>query len=362
MNLNLQAPTYPLRPIGSIQALVKALNIEKSVLLNIAERSDTLYRKVKMASGSTRQVFDAKPQLKRIHSQIKKSILARVDFPSYLTGSLKGRDYKVNAELHVNQAVIICEDVKSFFNAVSDRRVFDIWSGFFRFPSDVASILTRLCTKDGALAQGAIPSSYLANLALWRDEPYLQANLIARGIIYSRYVDDIVMSSTVALSRIEKTKLIADVYGMLRKNGLSAKREKHEITPATKPMIVTKLLVNRKASLPKSRRANARTAVSQIENLASVSFDQKELPEALQKAAQRVGQLGRFHPNLAAPLKVRLAKIRNGIAKTEPAAFITRSTATFPLPINQEGASAQASPGLPEAGCADQFLQSQDPP
>ena len=313
MSLHLLKPIYPLKPIRSRQILAKALQTDVVALESIANRAESLYREVKLKIGSTRQVFDAKHELKSVHMKIKREILSRVIFPEYLTGSLKSRDYKTNAELHTNQAVIICEDVKGFFGAVSAEKVYDIWLGFFNFPPNVASLLTRLCTKDGALPQGGIPSSYLANLALWRDEPLLHAKLNAEGIVYSRYVDDIAMSSKAALSTESKTKLIADVYGMLARNGLAAKREKHEIHPATRRMVATKLVINRKASLTPQRRANARVAIFQVEQLAASDAPTQQVLEAMHRAANRLGLLGRFHPNLAAPLKARLEKVRGDL-------------------------------------------------
>jgi hypothetical protein len=283
--------------------------------MEIAANADGMYRAVKQKPGSTRQVFDANAPLKAIHARIKNVILSQVEFPDYLTGSLKGRDYKSNAEIHAGQAVVICEDVKGFFNAVSERCVYDIWRHFFRFGPAVAEVLTKLTTKDGALVQGAIPSSYLANLALWRDEALLQAKLEDQGVRYSRYVDDIAMSSSTPLDPGRKTELIAAVYGMLRKNGLSARRDKHEIAPATGPMVTTKLLVNRKAALPPERRANARAAVFQVEMLATQQgVDPEAVSAAINKAAGRVGQLARFHPNLAAPLRDRIARLRQQVA------------------------------------------------
>lgn len=285
MSLNLLKPIYPHNPIRSLEGLAKAMRMDACKIESIAKRAGNLYRQVNLKPGSTRQVFDAKSELKLLHNKIKQEILSKVIYPDYLTGSLKGRDYKINAELHVGQAVIICEDVKGFFDSVTEERVYDIWLNFFGFSPEVSSILSRICTKNGALPQGGIPSSYLANLALWRDEPLLQAKLNAKGIIYSRYVDDIAMSSKMVLSKEDKSNLIAGVYGMLAKNGLSAKRQKHEIIPATRRMIATKLVVNKKVSLSNARRANARVAVFQLEQLAASGASTQEVLERVMNLA-----------------------------------------------------------------------------
>ncbi|RYF51323.1 MAG: RNA-directed DNA polymerase [Cytophagaceae bacterium] len=310
MSLFLRKPSYPCKPINSLRSLAAALRVTEDELLSVANIADTLYRKVKLKPGSDRQTFDATPRLKRLHARIKSVILAKVIFPDYLTGSLKGRDYKTNASLHINKSVLITEDVKGFFGSVSDVRVNDVWRHFFRFDASVAETLTLLTTRRGALPQGAISSSYLANLAMWSDEPLLHAKLAARGIIYSRYVDDMCMSSNTPLSIAEKTRTIEDVYGMLMKNGLSARRDKHDITPATGRMLVTKLVVNRKPALPPEQRSRIRAMVFQAEQMARNEADPKLSIAALNKAANKVGQLGRFHCNLSKPLKARLALAR----------------------------------------------------
>ena len=322
MSLNLVKPIYPFRPIGSLSTLASMMRMPERDMVRLASQANGMYRPVKLKTG--RQTFDANAPLKFVHARIKATLLDHVVFPWYLTGSLKGRDYKVNAELHKDQAVVICEDVKGFFGAVSDERVFDIWRHFFNFPLNVSEILTSMTVKDQGLPQGAIPSSYLANLALWRDEPLLQAKMAASGVIYSRYVDDIAMSSKNSLTQGQKTELIATVYGMLLRNGLSAKREKHEIFPATRRMITTKLIVNRKASLLPAQRSNVRAAVREVELLVAQPDVEVSLAwKALNLAANRVGQLGRFHQNLAEPLRQRLQVVREMLGNPDQLPIIT---------------------------------------
>lgn len=49
------------------------------------------------------------------------------------------------------------------------------------FSDDVAEILTMLTTKDGGLPQGAVTSSFLANLVFWDYEPSLVEKLAFAG-------------------------------------------------------------------------------------------------------------------------------------------------------------------------------------
>jgi len=98
---------------------------------------------------------------------------------------------------------------------------------------------------------------------------------------------------------------------MLKRNGLSAKRAKHEIISATKPMIVTKLIVNSKPSLSQKKRSQVRAQVRQLELAAQSSGNDPDAVRVLvKKAAQRVGQLGRFHKIQASHLKDRVKNVR----------------------------------------------------
>ncbi len=320
MNPPLLKPHYPFEPIGSIDALARALGLESSHLIATATDADRLYRLAKpivKADGSMRQPFDALPALKSIHRQLKTRILARVVYPAYLTGSLVGRDYRVNADLHKGSKIVICEDISNFFPSVKAAAVLDVWQCFFNLPPDVAELLTKLCTKDGALPQGAIPSSYLANLVLWRLEPELQARLAASGLVYSRYVDDIAVSSKRFLSRPDQTQIIGAIYGMLSKAHLTAKRRKHETFTSSQRMVTTKLVVNKRPALPKEKRANIRAAVHHVELLAKSGLLDADGRRLLSSVAVQVGQLGRFHTGPALQLKERLAQIRRAQADLE---------------------------------------------
>ena len=309
-SLILLKPSYRFEPISSLSALGKALGFEAELLNDVAGRANGMYRKVKPKPGSTRETFDAKGVLKEIHKRIKLKILVHVYFPEYLHGSVRGRDYFTNADLHKNKQLVHCEDVKKFFPSILAEKVFDIWRIFFGFAGPVATVLTLLTTKDGALPQGAMTSSYLANLAFWRMEPLLHAKLAAQGVTYSRYVDDMAMSSTSHMNKAQQAKITAQVYGMVRSEGMSVGRTKHEVYSASQPMVVTKLIVNRKPSLTKKKRSAIRAQVFQFEQLVGSAVPARDAFSRADKASQSVGQLGRFHRTKGNALRTRVRAAR----------------------------------------------------
>lgn len=313
----INAPLYRRRRIGSLDSFSMSMGLTVRDLDRLVKNADRLYRtaqSIRKADGSLRYTYDAYTSLKTVHRRIKNHIFDHVVYPPYLTGSLKGRDYKVNASLHTQAKIVISDDISSFFPSTTVQHVFDVWKNFFNFDGAVAHRLTMLTTRYGELPQGAITSSFLANLVFWKHEPVLQALLAAKGMTYSRYVDDIAVSSRSPIRSHDKAEVIRHVYGMLSQYGYEPNRSKHDISTASKRMTVTKLSVNAKPGLAVKTRANIRAAVHGVEQLASAGKLIQTDSGVYATAMGRVQMLRRFHPGEAEPLRQRLLAVRKNIS------------------------------------------------
>jgi hypothetical protein len=307
------SPSYKRTPIRRVTSLANALGCTVKKLNYVSARADDLYRvaqAIPKNDGSFRHTFDAKPLLKGIQSRIKTEILDHVIFPAYLTGSIKGRDYKTNAELHKGAAIVIAEDIGCFFPSTTADHVFDIWMSFFGFSEDVAKMLTSLTTRNGELPQGAITSPQLANLIFWREEPLLHQRFSAEGLVYSRFVDDISVSSQKAVSPKKKTEIVAAIYGLMLRGGFKPKRRKHELKTARQQMTVTKLTINQKPGIPKAERARIRAAVHRLEKQVAQKAPSVDIKSEFASVLGKVNHLSRFHPGEASPLKDRLLQLK----------------------------------------------------
>ena len=78
---------------------------------------------------------------------------------------------------------------------------------------------------------------------------------------------------------------------MLIKKGYKPKRSKHEIQTQSRPMIVTKLLVNDKVSLTNKERNKIRAAVYQLENRIKNCERGYVVARDLTKVSGRIGVL-----------------------------------------------------------------------
>jgi hypothetical protein len=309
-------PCYKDRPIASLTALGKALGIPWRRIQWAAWNAERLYRpgpSITKPDGSEREVFNPARCLKEIQRRINKHILERVEFPLYLQGGIKDpaipRDYIRNARMHVGAKGIIREDIANFFPSVTDKQIREIWQYLFTFPSVVADCLTALTTYQGRLPQGAPTSTYLANLVLCDIEPQAVARLKDEGFRYSRYVDDITISSRRRISGTHKQLAVRLMRAMCKQKIYRLKNRKHRIESAAGPMHVHSLIVNDKVSLPRGERSRIRAAVHRLSNWQPAAGEAEKYLHEYNRVRGRVANLARLHPGLGQNYKAMLNKL-----------------------------------------------------
>ena len=309
-------PLYKRPPIGSIKTLARILECPEEKLVEIAETANKRYRIVEEKlknSGGTRTIVDALPILKNLQDLINKRILSQVDYPRYLQGGIydpeSTRSYIADARIHVGCKVLISQDVKDFFPSVKYDLVLKIWMIFFRFPPDVSHLLTKLTTRNCELPQGAITSPALANLVFFDTEGDVVAKLERMGLVYSRYVDDISVSSKRKLTRAELTRAFAILISMIRRKGLVPHRTapKQTIYSANRPMQVHGLNVNSKRpTVPYEEKNQLRAAAHQMKGTAHAERATPAYRSLFMRLRGQVLRLAHFHRQRGKKLKKKL--------------------------------------------------------
>ena len=318
MSRGLLRPNYPYDPFSSLLKLGRLLREDSATLLSIAKAPRGYYRRIPIKhKGKIRETWDALPPLKSIQARIQCLILRKVTYPGYLQGSIRdeeqARDFVSNASLHCGRRIVISEDIENFFPSTTSGLIHNLWCSLFHFPDRIAHVLTGLTTLEGYLPQGAKTSSYLANLALWRTEPRLVESLTRQGFTYSRYVDDITLSTDRRLTGNEISEVVRQIAGMCSPLGFRLKRSKHSLTTSGNRMYTTRLMVNRRPSLPREVRSQIRSLVHQCERLANRSKSVRQTPYFAvewKHASGKVAHLCRLHPTAGNPLRERLRVIK----------------------------------------------------
>ncbi len=298
-------PCYSGGPIGSMRALAAVTVIPAVEIAALARDVANNYRPVKLIKddGSFRECWDPSTRLRQVQRRLIVELLRKVKYPPYLHGSLPKRDYLTNAAAHIRSRWCVCMDIKSFFPSISAELILAaVWRGFFGCPEEIAELLTQLTTLDGKLPQGSLTASYLANLVLWRHEPRLVSRLHAHGMRYTRYVDDISISSPTYPAPQAKTYAIGQTNTMLRLNGLVQKRSKIQIATSGSGIEIMGLTVGRNVGRSKrDRNALARSVIDHAGVAAAIS--PKEAKKLADSLRGKIAELGRHHPREAEHLR-----------------------------------------------------------
>lgn len=190
-----------------------ALKLDKTLLLKISKLLDSdetkFYRnwnepktdekgqpRFENGVALTRPINAPTKELKYIQSRILNLVLYQINLPEYFFGGLKKKDAVLNARHHQGNKYFFLTDLKDFYPSVHFGNVEKALrkEGFY---PDVAKLITRLCTKEGAIPQGCPTSSFLSSLVVFHSCSDLFEDYIKEGLKVSIYVDDITISSPI---------------------------------------------------------------------------------------------------------------------------------------------------------------------
>lgn len=228
-------PYYPHNPIASIDALAKTLGVIPGLLKDLAKDASNSYVKfqIETKNNKRRDVFEPKYELKKIQKRINSRVFEKVIYPPYLQGGIKDeenpRDYIENSKFHAGSKFLISVDIKNFYPSIREAFVLDIFKNLFHFPDEVSSILTKLLTLDGRLPQGACTSSYVANLIFYNSEYSLVSKFRSQGLIYSRLLDDITVSSPSLIPQNKSTDIVVKLSALAKKHQLNLNPKKTKL-------------------------------------------------------------------------------------------------------------------------------------
>lgn len=308
-----EKPFYKHKPIGSTRTLARTLGESTNTLNMLGVHAPSMYPVHKIeGSGSTRKItYNPSMPIKKMQQKIIKVILASVSFPQYLNGGVKERSYRDDCQLHVGAKTVISLDIATFFESVTEQEVIKIWKRFFHFSPEVAELLTRLTTHEGRLPRGAPTSSYLANLVFWDVEPRISANLKQQGVMYSRFVDDVSLSSPRYLKTREMSPMLSQIYGMFASKGVKPNRKKQKVLYTNKGSVFVHD-INVGGSISKMPKRVRKAIKAEVHNLVRDVQQNGASQESLALVPHVVGNISwmnQFHPQEAADLRKKLSSV-----------------------------------------------------
>lgn len=224
------------------QHLAKLLGINFSILSYYVYSNNKFYQEFEIdkKSGGSRKIEAPSRNLKKIQRWILDNILNKVELNENTYGFRKGFNIVDNAKNHTNKFLVYNIDIKDFFPSITREDVFYI---FYNkgYTYEVSYIFSKLLTYKDHLPHGAPTSPYIANLRCEKMDYSLNMYTKRINADYSRYADDITISTNNAHDFIDKIKIIKKI---ITNNGFVLNEKKERIQYYKSMQEVTGLVVN----------------------------------------------------------------------------------------------------------------------
>jgi len=248
------------------------------------------YRRVWKRSGSRRLLAIPAPWLARVQRRLLRRVLEPL--------VVRGKSALSYALPHVGKALVIRLDLADFFPSVARAHVEDAFLAV-GCSATTARLFTIYTTdpEHGGVPQGACTSSVLAEFAARGIDARVSSLLGPHGFTFSRYADDMTISSGRKIDRADVASIVGEVARLVKLEGFTLNMKKTRSSPATTRQVVAGIVVNERASLPRAEVRKMRAAVDQQATLTDREY------EAL---CGKLANLAHVDPEKAAPLLARL--------------------------------------------------------
>jgi RNA-directed DNA polymerase len=244
-------------------------------LRRVVKRSIDPYHEfaIKRRAGKNpRLISSPEPLLMNVQRWILGRILDHVPPHPASYAYQTGKSIRMCAEQHLGARWLIKMDLHNFFHTIDERQVYRIFAALGYEPL-LALELARLCTRQahgdfphptryrvrhqrhtaipgystyaiGFVPQGAPTSGAIANLAVRPLDDSLAALASAHRLVYTRYADDIVFSSSGTFDRRAASLLIRQARHEISACGFTVHDKKTRLSPPGARRVVLGLLVD----------------------------------------------------------------------------------------------------------------------
>jgi hypothetical protein len=269
-------------------------------------------------SGGKRLIMAPKRRLKSIQRKLLAVLVEKLPLSENAHAFRRGRSIRTGAEPHVGKRFVLKLDLKDFFPSVTCARVRGLLVAYgYSYP--VATTLAVVMTEaerqpvevDGLVfhvpvgqrhcIQGAPTSPGICNALLLRLDHRLAGLAKKRGLVYTRYADDLTFSGEVDRATAHKFRTV--VNRIVSEEGFVVHLDKTRLMGQGNRQTVTGVVVNRTLGLSRQERRRLRATAHQL-GLQSGGGD---LGMHHAKFQGKVAYLSMLNPQQALPFKLSIS-------------------------------------------------------
>lgn len=233
---------------------------------------------IRKANGKLRWIDAPQGRLKALQYNILNKFLYAFSPHECAVGFVAGIGVADGAARHLNNNVILCMDLKDFFNSIKYVRVkrvvnflqkrfrnlnskYDTKPTNYTWTKETKDI-AKLLTFKGQVPQGAPTSPALANLVAYYMDHRLQEFAEKHNLMYTRYADDLTFSHSDV--KFDMYALIPEITGIIKGQEFTVNNKKTRVMKPHRRMTVTGVVINEKLGVPKYKWRNLRAQLHQL--------------------------------------------------------------------------------------------------
>jgi RNA-directed DNA polymerase len=236
-------------------------------------------------NGNKRQISEPLPSLKEIQLWILKNILYKVPVSPFAKAYKPNISLIENLKFHKNQPKVFTLDLENFFPSIKIQAIEKIFIGL-GYSRLVSKMLSKLCTREGVLPQGAPTSPYLSNLIFKNADAEIANFCKQLEIRYTRYADDLSFSGD-----FDENELLTKITEIIENLNLKINPDKTKLMTPNNRQTVTGIVVNEKPQVVFHKRNELRQAMYYIKKF---GFDEHREYKEINRANYLEHLLGKI--------------------------------------------------------------------
>ncbi len=190
------------------------------------------------------------------HKELQSRLNKLYKVPDCVHGFVHGKSIRSNASAHLAKKIILKIDIKNFFESIDIKQVALVFQQL-GCNLDISTMIAKLVTLNGNLVAGFVTSPVIANLVLVSMDNELSSIYNNDKYSYTRYADDITISSNLEYPDIN------NIESIINANGFKLNDSKTLISLRGKRQYVTGLTVfdNLRPRISKKVKRNLRLKI-----------------------------------------------------------------------------------------------------
>lgn len=199
-----------------LELMSKDLNLDEEFILKISKKN-TAYKKYRIPKkGGQRIIYHPSKELKLLQYWLVKRVFSKFPISKYSTAYSKGNSIKKNALIHKNSNYILHLDITSFFESISHYHLDRLLKKIDGINTTDIDLIKKIVFYRGQyLVVGSVASPIISNCVMYDiDEEITNKCIKGTNLIYTRYADDIIISSKEYIDE----NIIKDIENILNEN------------------------------------------------------------------------------------------------------------------------------------------------